>query len=433
MPATVKPPLNELSAFELARRIGSGETTSEAVVRSCLERILIRDSAVRAWASLDSAGALAAARRHDKAIGQKGPLHGVPYGVKDIIETVDLPTGYGTPIWQGNRTSVDAPCVALPRIAGGIVLGKTVTSELASLAPVETRNPHDASRVPGSSSAGSAAAVADRQVPFAIGTQTGGSILRPASFCGCIGFKPTYGTYSSAHVKPAIPSIDTIGVLARSIDDCELVSAIETSQRPQIGRALSSRPIIGLCRTHLWDKAEAPSQLAIQDAADRLAKAGAHVREVALPADFARLHPARLTLNNIDRALSYAHEWRIDRDRISPAMREAMDAGYRTPRAGYVEALQLMEACRARLDAVFDGVDVLLAPCAAGEALTDSAPQGDPGFQELWTMLHTPAISLPTHKGPHGLPIGIQLVAPRWQDDKLLVVSRWVLEKLGTA
>ena len=433
MPKTAKTPLNELTATDLARRIDLGEITSEAVVTACLERIIERDSAVRAWAALDMAGALSQARAKDRAGRKEGPLHGVPFGVKDIIETVDLPTGFGSAIWTGNRTTVDAPAVALPRVAGGIILGKTVTSEFASLNSTETRNPHDTKRIPAPSSAGSAAAVADHQVPIALGTQTGGSILRPASFCGCIGFKPTYGTINSASVKPAIPSIDTIGLLARSIDDCELFMAVLTGQRPTVGQKLSGAPAIGICRTHLWDKAGPETKSAIEDAGKRLAKAGARVKDVTMPAEYAKLHAVRLTLNNVDRALAYTHERRIAPDLISPAMREVIEAGLQTPRKAYNEALQQMEACRASLDALFDGVDLILAPCVVGEAILATAPIADPGFQELWTMLHTPAISLPTHKGPNGLPVGIQLVAPRWQDDKLLVASRWLLDKLGTA
>jgi Asp-tRNA(Asn)/Glu-tRNA(Gln) amidotransferase A subunit family amidase len=434
MPNKAQPQLTDLTATQIAQRIAQGETTSEAVVSACLARILERDSAVRAWASIDAARVLVQAREADAAAPSgRGLLHGVPFGVKDIIETVDLPTGYGSPIWTGNRTTIDAPSVALPRAAGAIVLGKTVTSEFASLAPTVTRNPHDPTRIPAPSSAGSAAAVADRQVPIALGTQTGGSILRPASFCGCIGFKPTYATINSAGVKPAIPSVDTLGLLSRSIDDCELFMAVLTSQPPRVGEKLVSAPVVGVSRTHLWDKAEPATKAAIEDAAARLAKAGAKVKDVALPADFAGLHHVRLALNNVDRALAYSHEWRTAREGISAGMREVMEAGFKTPRKDYVDALVYMERCRAQLGALFDGIDVLLVPCVAGEAIPSSSPIADPGFQELWTLMHTPAISLPTHMGPIGLPVGIQLVGPRWQDDRLLATSRWALEKLGTA
>ena len=429
-----RPSLTALSATEMARRIALGETTAEAVVTACLERIVERDGAVRAWASLDAARVLAEARASDQvAQGRRGRLHGVPFGVKDIIETVDLPTGYGSPIWTGNRTTIDAPSVALPRSAGAIVLGKTVTSEFASLAPTITRNPHDPSRIPAPSSAGSAAAVADGQVPIALGTQTGGSILRPASFCGCIGFKPTYATINSAGVKPAIPSIDTLGLLARAIEDCELFMAVLTSQPPRIGERLPSTPRVGICRTHLWDKAEPATKSAIEDAAARLAKSGAKVKDVTLPDDFGRLHAVRLTLNNVDRALGYSHEWRSARDGISLGMRDVIEAGLQTPRVEYIAALRHLERCRSQLDGLFEGLDCIVAPCVAGEAIPLTAPIADPGFQELWTMLHTPAISLPTHNGPAGLPVGIQVVAPRWHDDKLLVVARWMLDALGAA
>src|SRR6188474_222847 len=214
-------PLNELTATETVAAIGEGRTTCEAVVRACLDRIAARESEVHAWATLDASAALVSARAFDKG-GKRGPFAGVPFGVKDIIDTFDMPTEWGTPIHKGRQPERDAACVALSRKAGGILLGKTVTTEFANLHPGPTRNPHDPTRTPGGSSSGSAAAVADFMVPIAIGTQTTGSTIRPASFCGVFGYRPTYGEHRMHGVMEASGSLDTLGILARSVADIAL-------------------------------------------------------------------------------------------------------------------------------------------------------------------------------------------------------------------
>src|SRR6202158_3304374 len=246
--------LNELSATEIASKIAAGETTCEAVARDCLERIAARDDVVKAWVNFDPELALAQARAFDRE-PRRGPLHGVPIGVKDVIDTFDMPTEFGSPIYRGNRPAVDAASVALLRRAGAVILGKTATCEFAGMAPSETTNPHNPAHTPGGSSSGSAGAVDDHMVPAAVGTQTGGSVLRPASFCGVFGFKPTYNTFNKSGVKPAAESIDTIGWLARSIDDIELLTGVLRMQAPQPLRNLSTAPRIGVCRTEIWDAA----------------------------------------------------------------------------------------------------------------------------------------------------------------------------------
>ncbi|HEY3795047.1 MAG TPA: amidase, partial [Bradyrhizobium sp.] len=224
MDAKVKRPLHEMSATEIAGKIAAGETTSESVVRDCIARIGARDGVVKAWVNFDPDLALAQAQALDRG-AKRGPLHGVPIGIKDIIDTFDMPTEMGSPIYRGHRPPADASCVALLRRAGAVILGKTVTCEFAGMAPGVTTNPHNASHTPGGSSSGSAAAVADHMVPAALGTQTGGSVLRPSSYCGIFGFKPTYNTFNKMGVWPAADSIDTIGLHARSIDDLELITA----------------------------------------------------------------------------------------------------------------------------------------------------------------------------------------------------------------
>ncbi len=432
MDAKVARSLNEFSATAIAKRIAANELTCEAVVRDCLARIAARESTVKAWVNFNPAHALAQARALDRA-PRRGPLHGVPIGVKDIIDTFDMPTEMGSPIYRGNRPAADAACVALLRRAGAVILGKTVTCELAGMAPGETTNPHDPACTPGGSSSGSAAAVADHMVPAALGTQTGGSVLRPASYCGIFGYKPTYNTFNKAGVKPAAESIDTLGWLARSIDDIELLTDILCMQAPKSPRMLGAAPRIGFCRTEIWDTAQPETKTAVEGAAAALGRAGATVRDIALPEAFAGLHAlARGTINHYERAACTAFEWDHHRDKLSPQMHRYVESGLKTSRADYVAAWRRVEECRALLPAVFDNLDVLLVPCVLGEAPKGLAFTGDPNMQAIWTALHTPSMTLPTHRGPNGLPVGIQLVAQRYDDDRLFACARWVWQKIGS-
>jgi Asp-tRNA(Asn)/Glu-tRNA(Gln) amidotransferase A subunit family amidase len=423
--------LNRLSACEIVRAIADGEATCEAVVRDCLARIDAREKDVHAWASVDPELALRQARELDRA-RRRGPLHGVPIGVKDIIDTADLPTEMGSPIYRGHQPKIDAACVALTRATGAVILGKTVTCEFAGMTPGATTNPHDFAHTPGGSSSGSGAAVADFMVPAAFGTQTGGSVIRPASHCGVFGFKPTFGAFSRKGVYPAAESLDTIGLIARSLDDLELLSAVLELRAPAPLAPLDRPPRIGLCRTPLWPTAQPETVAAVEDAAARLARAGARVREIVLPEEFAGLrNAARETINNYERAAAMGHEWSHHRERISERLRKRIEIGRAMPHAEYVAALQLGERCRTRLADVLAEVDVLLVPCANGEAPRGLAETGDPGFQAIWTILHTPALTLPTHRGPNGLPVGIQLVAARYADRHLFACAHWVWQQLG--
>jgi Asp-tRNA(Asn)/Glu-tRNA(Gln) amidotransferase A subunit family amidase len=425
--------LNQLSATEIAHRVAAREISAEAVVRDCLARIAAREPTVQAWATLDPDYALAQARALDSGPA-RGPLHGVPIGVKDVIDTADVPTEMGSPIYRGHRPAVDAACVALVRAAGAVILGKTVTCEFAGMTPGPTTNPLDPAHTPGGSSSGSAAAVADFMVPAAFGTQTGGSILRPAAFCGVIGYKPTYNLVNRAGLKFAAESLDTIGFIARSIDDLELITAVLIGRTPEPAAPLGSPPRIGLCRTPLWQEAQPETVHAVEHAARFLAASGAPVREIELPADFAGLRQAaRETINDYERSKAMAAEWRGDAARLSERLRRAIERGVTMRYTDYVAALQLGESCRARLDQVFDGCDVLLAPCTHGEAPAGLGRTGDPAFQAIWTILHVPTLTLPTHRGPSNLPVGIQLIAPRYCDAQLFTCARWVWERLAPA
>jgi amidase len=426
---------SKLTATELTRAIATGATTCEAVVRDCLERIDARENDVHAWANVDPELALRQARALDRAGAslRDRPLHGVLIGVKDIIDTADLPTEMGSPIYRGHRPSADAACVALARAAGAVILGKTVTCEFAGMTPGATTNPHNIAHTPGGSSSGSGAAVADFMVPVAFGTQTGGSVLRPASYCGVFGFKPTFGAFNRRGVYPAAESLDTLGLIARSLDDIELVSAVLELRTPTQPRSLERPPCIGLCHTPLWKMAQPETVAAIADAAEKLSKAGAQIRTITLPDEFSGLrHAARETINNYERAAAMAHEWTAHCDLISDRLRQRIELGRAMPHADYVAALRLGESCRTRLPALFEHVDVLLVPCVNGEAPRGLAETGDPGFQAIWTILYTPALSMPTHRGPNGLPVGIQLVAHRHDDRRLLACAHWIWQRLGT-
>jgi Asp-tRNA(Asn)/Glu-tRNA(Gln) amidotransferase A subunit family amidase len=422
-------PLNELTATEIIAAIGQGQTTSEAVVRACFDRIAAREPEVHAWAHLDPEAALAAARAFDKS-SKRGPLAGVPFGAKDIIDTFDLPTEWGTPIHKGRRPERDAACVALSRKAGGILLGKTVTTEFANLHPGPTRNPRDLTRTPAGSSSGSAAAVADMMVPIAIGTQTTGSTIRPASFCGVFGYRPTYGEHRMHGVMEASGSLDTLGILARSVADIALYRDVLLGIPPEPMPSIE-RPHFALCRSHVWDQLEPVTQTLTENAAFRLARAGARLTEFTLPAEFELLNDAHRTISSFEFARTFTWEIENHWNEISDTLRNGrLHDGLAGNFERYIEAKNLADECRHRLDALLSGIDVLLTPAAFGEA-----PIGMPAFAgvplyQIWTTLHVPSVSIPVFKGPAGMPIGAQLIGKRHDDRKLFACAQWAFEKL---
>jgi amidase len=427
--------LNHLTATEITGALAAGETTCEAVVRHCLARIETREHEIHAWVNLDPDLALRQARALDAAsAARRGqPLFGVPVGVKDIIDTEDFPTEMGSPIYRGHRPQRDAACVALLRAAGAVILGKTATCEFAGMTPGPTANPHDSAHTPGGSSSGSGAAVADFMVPIALGTQTGGSVLRPASYCGVFGFKPTFGAFNRRGVYPAAESLDTIGLIARSIEDIALASAVLEMRPAAQLQAPERPPRVGVCRTPLWQTAQPETVAAVEDAAQKLAAAGAQVRSITLPDEFAGLrNAARETINNFERAAAMAPEWAYRRDLISDRLRKRIELGRAMPHAEYAATLRLGETCRNALPRVFEDLDMLLAPAANGEAPRGLSDTGDPDFQALWTILYVPTLTIPTHRGRNGLPVGVQLVAPRHADQDLLAWASWAWQRLGT-
>lgn len=417
------------SGVEIAARIGCGEISCEDVAREALARIAAREPAVRAWAFLDAEYVIAQARALD-ASPSRGPLHGVPLGIKDVIETAEMPTQMGSPIYGGYRPKADAACVALARAAGALILGKTVTAEFAGMTPGVTANPLDRSRTPGGSSSGSAAAVADFMVPIALGTQTGGSVHRPASFCGVIGFKPTRALLNKAGVKPAAEFLDTLGIIARHLDDVQLLFSVLTNGAPEAVRPAKPRRL-GLCRTPLWSRAQPETVHAIEDAARRASEEGVDVVEIVLPPLFDELDRAREYVNAYQRAHAMAYEWSCHRGRISEGLAKTIRQGFAIAPEQISWALGRIDAARAALPGIFAGVDLLLAPCVNGEAPVGLDSTGDPAFQAFWTMLDVPTMSLPTSRGPNGLPVSIQLVAAPLAEGSLLATSAWALAALG--
>lgn len=423
-------PLNELTATQIAAAIAAGKTSGEAVARACLERIAERDAQVLAWQHLNPEQVIAQARAFDQS-GRRGPLAGVPFGIKDIIDTSDLPTEYGSPIYKDHQPKSDATCVALSRKAGGILMGKTVTTEFANRFPGKTRNPFDPTRTPGGSSSGSAAAVADNMVPLAIGTQTTGSTIRPASFCGVFGYRPSYGDLRCVGVKEAAGSLDTLGLLARSLEDIALYRDVLLGVEPVPITTGAPPPRIGFCRTHLWPQVEPATQKLLEDAAQKLARAGAKVTDVALPADFERVEDAQLWISSFEFSRNFTWEIENHWEKISATLRNGrLKDGLACSFERYSEARDLAQRCRHLLAPVFNDFDVLLTAAAAGEAPVGLNSTGSAALYAIWTTMHVPCLTLPVFKGPNGLPIGAQLIGKRNADRALFAAAHWIYRAL---
>lgn len=409
-----------LGALELRRAIAAGRTSVQAVVEAAFAHIHAREPAIQAWRHLDEAGALATARALDRQ-GAPGLLGGVPLAVKDVLDTADMPTRYGSPIYANHQPAKDAACVALARAAGAVPLGKTVTTEFAYFSPGPTANPRNTRHTPGGSSSGSAAAVADGMVPVAFGTQTAGSLIRPASYCGVFALKPTFGSVDGTGAKRFAPSLDTLGWLARNADDLELMRCMLTGQAH---RELGVRPAatlrLGLCRTHEWGQADAGGQAAFALAAERAQAAGITAVPVHMPDTLAGLLQAQKTVMGCEAAIELAAEAERHADQLSPAMRTLLETGRATSRADHEAAQALAHTGRAALPGLLREVDALLVPAAPGEAPEGLAATGDPVFSRVWTLLGWPCVNVPGLVGPGGLPIGMQLVGLPGSDRGLL-------------
>jgi len=423
--------INHLSASTAARRIAAGKLSSEELVAALLDRIRQRDSDVQAWVHCNAEAALAQARMVDQK-KTAGPLAGVPVAFKDVIDTADMPTGYNSPIYRHYTPHIDAACVAMVRHAGGIVLGKTVTTEFASRTPGPTRNPLNLAHTPGGSSSGSAAAVADFMVPLAFGTQTGGSTIRPAAYCGIVGYKPSFGTINRAGLKQLAESLDTIGVMARTVEDCALLThAVSARPLPDFATVPAQPPRIGLLRTTRWQDASAAAQAALENATAALAKKGAHIREISLPPEFDRLHEDQMMIMNFEAARGLAHERFTHPELLSEYLRNKLEEYWHKPRAPYTEAMRHAQDCRRMFTAPFADVDVLLTLSAPGEAPQGITGTGSSLFNRMWTLLGVPCVTIPAGTGPQGLPLGVQIVGAYDDDERVLRLAEWIRQMLA--
>jgi len=391
----------------------SAEIDPTAITEESLRRIARREATLHAWAFLDEDLA-----RRNAEESPPGPLAGVTVGVKDIFDTADQPTEYGSPIYAGHRPRADAAAVALLRAAGAVIIGKTVTAELAWSTPGTTTNPHRSSHTPGGSSSGSAAAVAAGSIELALGTQTAGSVIRPASFCGVYGLKPTFGLIPTAGVKPGAPSLDTVGILCSDLDVLDRARAVLSHRtlRP-VHRPLT----FGLLRTEMWEDAAADCKEVLERVAGLLEAA-----EVPMPGALVGLADASQLIQNYEGALSLSWERLTHNDLLSEGLRERLESGDATSQDSYDAVARRVLAARTddSIESLFGGVDVLVTPAVVGEAPEGLGSTGDPKFCRLWTALGLPALSVPGSVGATGLPIGVQLVARPYAEDVLVAAGR---------
>ena len=426
------PDLASLTATEAARLIRAGTLRTAALMEACLARIAAREPDVRAFTHLDPDQA-----QRGAAAALPGPLHGLPIGVKDVLDTADMPSEYGSPIWHGWRPRADSAAVAWARAAGGVVIGKTVTTEFATRKPGPTANPRalghtPGGHTPGGSSSGSAAGVADGFFPLAFGTQTAGSILRPAAYCGVVGYKPSFGTISRIGMKIMSDSLDTVGVMARSVADCALFTgAVSGRDLGDPDTTAERPPRVGICRSPSWDKALPETEALLDRVATALGRAGAAVSDRELPPHIAALTDAHPVVMNNESARALGWELANAREQISEGLRERLDFGLSRSEAEVAQGHAVFADAQAAFPAATEGLDVLVTPSAPGQAPKGLEWTGDPAFNYIWTSLHVPCVTVPAGEGPDGLPLGIQIVGRQGEDRAVLAWAQWVAAAIG--
>jgi Asp-tRNA(Asn)/Glu-tRNA(Gln) amidotransferase A subunit family amidase len=436
-----------LSLTQAAEDIREGRISSAELVADCLKRIDEVDSKVQAWAFLDRDYAMQqaeAADLHRKQGKALGPLHGVPIGIKDIFDTGDMPTELGSPLWAGRTPRRDAAIVARLRAAGAVIMGKTVTTEYAYRHPGKTTNPHDARRTPGGSSSGSAAAVAAHMVPGAVGSQTNGSVIRPAAFCGVVGFKPTHGLIPRSGGLLLSRTLDHVGVFARAVVDvallAETLAGVDEEDpdtrpvaRPPLAVVAASEPPLpprlAFVRSPVWEHAEPVTREAFGELVEALGEA---VAAVELDARFARVVEMHRTIMEVEMAHNLQRDYEKGGDRLSAGLRMLIERGRGHPAVDYTAAVASIRSLNGALDPVFDEFDAIMTPAAPGEAPHGLETTGDPIFCTLWTYLGTPAVTLPLLRSAAGMPLGVQLVGRRDGDARLLRTARRLVETLGS-
>jgi Asp-tRNA(Asn)/Glu-tRNA(Gln) amidotransferase A subunit family amidase len=439
--------LHGLSASDAARLIRDGVISSEQLVEACLARVREVDAQVQAWAFLDPDHALAQARAADdwRRLGRPtGPLHGVPVGVKDIIDTADMPTENGSVLHAGRTPPRDATVVAMLRAAGAVIMGKTVTTEFATYAPGKTRNPHNAAHTPGGSSSGSAAAVAAGMAPLALGSQTNGSTVRPASFCGVYGFKPTHGLIPRHGILRLSRMLDHVGLFARTIEDVALLAEQlvgyderDPDSRPRAripyrdvaGEEPPLPPMFAFVNTPRWDRAAGDTKEAFAELTDHL---GDRVEELELSEGSEEAFEWHRVIMEAEMAANLGREWVEGRDRLSASLRAQLGRGREVRALDYLHALVRVPELNESFEELFSQrYDAILTPAAAGTAPQGLDSTGDPAFCTLWTLTGMPALSVPLMQGANGLPLGVQLVGPRHGDARLLRTARWLVAQVG--
>ena len=437
--------LCEMSAAEAAAAIQSGETTSEELVQACLDHIATLEDSVGAWVYLDPEYALQQARDadlHRRSGMSVGPLHGVPVGVKDIFDTRDMPTEDGTVLHAGRTPAYDATAVALLREAGAVIMGKTVTTELAVYAPGKTRNPHDPARTPGGSSSGSAAAVAAHMVPLAIGTQTNGSVIRPASYCGVFGYKPSHGLVSRYRVLQQSRALDQVGVFGRTVGDVALLAEqlmafddrdpdMRPRSRPNIIGTATEAPLVpprlAFVKTPAWDQADEDVQDAFAELTEFL---GSEVEELDLSDLLKNAVSWHRTIMEADLAKSFRREYERGKQSLSAALRQMIESGQQCLAMDYNYALEQIPALNGALDEILLEYDAIITPATTGEAPTGLESTGSPVFCTPWSLCGVPSISVPILQGSNGMPIGVQMTAAKHDDARLLRTANWLVQRV---
>jgi len=440
--------LNWLSASDAARAIRDGAFSAEQLAQACFARVREVDAEVQAWAHLDEAHALAQARARDldRAEGRAtGPLHGVLVGIKDIIDTCDMPTEDGTVLHAGRMPMRDAAVVAALRAAGAVIMGKTVTTECATYAPGKTRNPHNPAHTPGGSSSGSAAAVAAGMVQAALGSQTNGSTIRPASFCGIYGFKPTHGLMPRTGMLKLSRTLDHVGLFARSLEDIALLAETlvgwdwdDPDTRPRATPAFREiaaqepplEPLLALVKPPVWDRAADETRQAFAELAAELKD---RIVEIELPPSAGAALEWHSTIMQAEMAANLDREFEQGRDKLSESLRSQLEAGRKITALDYQRALARVPALVAGFDEMFERCAAFITPAAAGTAPKGLESTGDPSFCTLWTLCGMPALNLPLMRGENGLPLGVQLVGARHADAQLLRTAHWLVKRLATS
>ena len=417
-----------LCALDLARRIEAGELTPAQVIDRCAEAIAAREAEVGAFVTLNLEGARKAAQ---SAALKSTPLRGLPVGVKDIFDTADMPTEYGSPIYAGHKPASDAALVSMIRRAGGIVLGKTVTTEFAHTDPGKTRNPHNLAHTPGGSSSGSAAGVAAGFMPIATGSQTGGSILRPASFCGVAGFKPSYALFPTVGMKCVSWQLDTAGLFAAAVADVAFAAAAISGRELRVDGRTPAAPRIAVLRNQPWPQASADMVAAVETAARAAEKAGARLSDIELPPILGEAFKAHRIVQGYEAARSLAYEQDHHGARLGPMLRELLDGAASMDAEAYDAARRTTRRARQALADLLTDIDVLLSPSAPEAAPEGLQSTGGSTFNRLWTLMGTPCVNVPGLTDASGLPLGVQVIGRFGADAATLEAAYFVETALG--